>query len=439
MAELAIIGLSLATVISYAMNRSLVSPVTILLGLFAGISVLANAQLYGLYAFDELAFEIVLAGGVALLVGSVFAKIFHAAAVQNPKKALRRSQENWRISYRFINGCLVLAILIMISTRAGSFVILASGGDLSDVRNYYLGYGGSSGFAASVGEVLGRLVVSPVLFISLPIFVYGLVEGTRKRSFNVLFAIAIMLNLVSSGGRIIFIYAVVQLLVMLTIRGRLKVRMGRGRAAMLICVLLAVVALVTISRGNALLFEAYTYFAIPLPLLAHWATVVDSNGIATNGSSMLYGVVTLVASIADVFGITMAQAVSEVVNRPQDQWVELLPGRPFNAFVTIFYYFYADFRLPGVVVFSAMYGFFVQTVYDRARSFGGARSKLLLLLTIQSIVMAFVRWQFTDGAYVLAFVLLFLVVRKSKGDNGDPDAGAYLDVRHGRGAPRARL
>lgn len=414
------------TLVSFLVNRGAWNPATLTLGIFSVCTFLASLHLYGLYDFNDRAYQIVLVGCLSLLAGVLVSKLLQrgSAGVATGRGNDPKVEES--IVFGFLSALLVVAIVVILATRQSSFEVLATGGGFRGIRDSYLGYAGADAYAESTGALLGRLIVSPVLFAALPVFVFGLIEGERNRRFTLLFATAMALNLVTSGGRIIFLYGVVQIAILLAIRGRLRLRVRRGPAVILIVVLLIVVALVTVSRGNSIAFEAYTYLAIPLPLLAHWSSIVDAQAAQTNGSSFLYGFVTLAAGIGRVLGIPVGGSTASVVTQPQDTWVVLLPGRSFNAFVTMFYYFYADFRLIGVAVFSALNGFWIQATYDRARTGGGTRAKLFLLLVIQSVVMVFVRWEATDGAYVIAFVLLFLSVRRTKAQ----------DLAKGRGPER---
>ena len=434
MAEWTIIALVLCTAISYAINGGLLNPVTSTLAIFLGVAFLANLHLYGLYEFSDIAYQIVLLGCVSLLAGAALSRVNHLALMRKAHVVARRRSADWIISYGLLNLLLLVTIAVILATRHDLLQTLASGGGIREVHDSYLGYGATT-FVESAGALLGRVIVTPVLFAALPVFVYGLIRGQSNRRFNFLFGSAMILNIATSGGRIILLYGAVQILVLLALGGRLRVRMSRGRAVLVMVGLVLVVVLVTLWRGNTIGYEAYTYFAIPMPLLAHWVTALDTQGVTTGGSSFAYGVLTLFSNAANLVGGSLDNSAVAVVNQPQDQWVALVPGHPFNAFVTMYYYFYADFRIPGVAFLSAAYGFVIQSVYNWVRVFGGVRPTLVLLLTMQSVVMSFVRWEPTDGAFVLAFVVLFLAVRKDRTQGslpaGSPPTGSLVSTGRG--------
>jgi len=420
--------------LAWLLNRSFVNPITLVLLIFAVVAYLPTLHLFGLYEFSDLAFRIVLAGIVFILVGFLLAFAFETMSRKsNAAKKHRFSKPAREVSYRLARVAAIVAIAVLIATRIAILAILLNGGGFAAVRNYFLGYGGNVGYADSLGELAGRIIVSPILFALTPIFVYGLVVGPINKRFTVLFVTAATLNLLTTGGRIMFVYAIVQFVVLYAIRRRSQVRLSRGKIATVVVMLAALVIAVTVSRGNAVLYETYTYFAIPLPLLSHWAEWADAAQVRTHGLAFTYGIVTLIANLADLLGSSIGGDVADAVAAPQVSWVELLPGRPFNAFVTMFYYFYLDFRIPGVILFSFLSGFIAQRIYGRAKYAGDTWSTLLFLLVLQGVVMSFVRWQPTDGAYVLAFVVLWILTRRRTREPNSQasrtDDGAAIDLR----------
>jgi oligosaccharide repeat unit polymerase len=191
------------------------------------------------------------------------------------------------------------------------------------------------------------------------------------------------------------------------------------RAKVILIILIAAVVVFTLARGNSLLFEAYTYAAVPVPLLAHWATFVESSGTQTFGGSFLYGILTLLFRLSEIVGSPIGSDVSAAVALPQDHWVELLPGRPFNAFVTMFYYFFLDFRWAGVAVGGLAWGLLGQISYMRMWT-SGLRATLFGLLMLQVAIMAFVRWEFSNGSFVIGLAMLLFFVKSGSVRSENP-------------------
>lgn len=399
---LTLLALALAMAL---VNRTLVNPITITLGLLAISSALASLQLFGLYDFDPIAYRIVALGGVSVFLGAILSL---ATGVGRRDRVPVEAAEGELIRFDRLNVALTIAATIILLSRLPQLQILLGGGSLSDVRNSYLGYGG----AEPVVNLVDRLFIGPLITVSLPIFLWCLLRRRTARKFLLGFAFVSLLHQVTSGGRFIFLYAGVMVLALLAQSGSLQIRTGRARWIAL--ALGAALAGFTVARGNALLFEAYTYFAIPMPLLAHWSSYAESMDSHTWGAGFVYGALTLLFNLADMLGITLGASVTTAVALPQDHWVELLPNRHFNAFVTLFYYFFLDFRWIGVVAGGSVWGLLGQRAFTRMWN-SGPRATFYGLLMFQLAVMSFVRWELTNGSFVIALLILPFFVKSSRG------------------------
>jgi oligosaccharide repeat unit polymerase len=237
--------------------------------------------------------------------------------------------------------------------------------------------------------------------------------------FGILFIFVMVLNQLTSGGRFVFLYAGVMILALLSQSGSLHLRTMRARV--LFAILCVAIVVFTLARGNSLLFEAYTYLSVPVPLLAHWTSVVDNMGIQTFGGSFFYGIVTLLFRLSEIVGHPIGSDVSMAVALPQEYWVELLPGRYFNAFVTMFYYFFLDFRWIGVVAGGVAWGLIGQSAYRRMWT-SSLRATFFGLLMLQVAIMAFVRWEFSNGSLVIGLFMLLLFVKSERGRRRIPSS-----------------
>jgi len=404
----------LGAAVSWLFSRSFFNPVTLTLTLFAVSSYLASLRLFGLFDFPDIAYTIVLVGCIAVFCGGMLANLGDLEPSRNVQLRREIAPERY-ISYRAANGLALVAIVVLFLTRVAILGVLLSGGGFDAVRAYFLGYSGNLGFVGTTDALLNRLVVSPIMFAGVPVLIYGLLRGEPNRLFTRLMVVAIVLNLATSGGRIIFAYAALQILVLMAVTGA-RLRIRRRRFLGVVALLGLVIGAVTVMRGNELVYEIYTYLAIPLPLLGHWASQMDAAGVSTNGLSFVYGIVTLIVNALNAFGASASLSVSEAVNAPQDTWVLLLPDRPFNAFVTMFYYFYVDFGIFGVALFGFIFGLVSQFLFCRARRTGDVRTVLILLLVVQAVASSFVRWAGTDGAFVIALILLLALTPRRKRD-----------------------
>lgn len=399
--------LAFAALIVSLMNRGVFNPVSITLILLALSSGLASLHLYGLYDFDSISMRIIVLGGISVLLGAMVTNAVHS---RNSWRDSSISAIDDQICYGRLNIAVFVSLVMVIVGRWQQIRVLMSGGSLADVRSTYLGYGLNE---ASI-DILDRILVGPVTTIALPVLILGLFRKRSNAWFVVLSTILVVIGQLTTGGRFLFLYGAVMILALLASAGRLHFRTAKAR--LVLVSLIGAIVWFTLARGNELLFETYTYLSVPVLLLSHWAEFAQSTGTQTFGASFAYGALTLVFRISEVLGTPIGTDISTAVALPQVNWVEALPGRHFNAFVTMFYYFYLDFRWIGVIVFGGFWGALAQWSFERMWR-TGARGIIFGLLMLQVAIMSFVRWEFTNGSLVIAICMLPFFVLPGNGNS----------------------
>src|SRR5690606_32008727 len=158
-------------------------------------------------------------------------------------------------------------------------------------------------------------IVGPTLTIALPVFLLSIFRRRPSASFSVLFLTVAALNQLTSGGRFLLVYAAVMAAALISRAGALRIRTLKVRL-LVVALVLAVLA-ITLARGNTVVFEAYTYLAVPIPLLANGIDYIDSADVQTYGASFAYGVLTLVFRLAEAVGGSFGADISAAVSMPQ--------------------------------------------------------------------------------------------------------------------------
>ena len=95
----------------------------------------------------------------------------------------------------------------------------------------------------------------------------------------------------------------------------------------------------------------------------------------------------------------------------------IAPGVSYNAFVTMFYFFYRDFGFFGVIFESFILGLALSFLYKKIIFNGGKKDYRLLaiyLVTMIGLSMSFVRWQIVSVGFAITYYYAFFVFKKSK-------------------------
>ena len=105
---------------------------------------------------------------------------------------------------------------------------------------------------------------------------------------------------------------------------------------------------------------------------------------------------------------------SELISLPQDNYISIGWQARANAFATMFYFFYLDFRYLGVFAESLIFGFVSGFIELRTYINENMKTIAFYLLLSQAVFKSFIRWEFTVGSYVMSFLYLYLLFSKVK-------------------------
>ena len=89
----------------------------------------------------------------------------------------------------------------------------------------------------------------------------------------------------------------------------------------------------------------------------------------------------------------------------------------------MFYYFYFDFGIIGIIIESMAYGLICHILYHDSIIMNDRSKLLLYLLAMQTIMFSFVRWQFGTAGFIVEifFALLILSKRRNINKTGTPE------------------
>lgn len=330
-------------------------------------------------------------------------------------------EKNLVIDWRWTKLLLVLVTVGTIITVFNVINLLMSGGDYYQVRSSLLGYNESDSLINnSILNGLVYYVAGPGLYALTPLAIYFFAIK-RHKYFCVLVFLNIILNSFATGGRITFVYVIIQFLATMSF---VNIKLSKKTKRVLLCLIvmsLIFIGIISNARSNRSIVEIfYAYFSGPVVLLSEWQKVVDNSNIWTYGLSFLYPFSYIVNTISNLLGIKF-DLLSNVVSlqgNPQEVWINVFPNMPMNAFVTMFYFFYQDLRFIGIIIYSTLYGAFCNYIYCKAYMKRNVKYFIIYLLVIKSVFGAFMIWQLGSTSFFVSFVMLLLCLKHSKATKG---------------------
>ena len=325
------------------------------------------------------------------------------------RKNLQTSDGNQQqLCFTFLEIILALACVGSALSLFYSLNAFRSGASYMEVRGSRLGYNDEQAFSNPIVGLFVTYFCGPAMTVLIPIAIVFLFKKQHKK-FSLIVFLCALADIISSGGRIQIIYIVSQLIAAFfyyrkTISSKTK-KIIKNATIIGIVMLFVLTSLRT---SQNFLQAIYTYFTLPVGLFSYYTSIVDVNNFESFGAATFYPLFYVLASVASFFGAktSFLDNLIYYVGLPQETWTStLFPTGSYNAFCSLFYFFYLDFRIVGIVLFSLLYGFMSGYVYKKQRTRTNDIWFMFYLLVLQTIIGSFIIFQLGNTKF---FVSLFI-------------------------------
>ena len=415
-----ILIISTLILFSRYIEKKWINPLTIFCVLWDFIVILGGLKLFGMYNYSNRTFIIILIGVLGFFLGYILAKryrfVFNKEAIEHRKEATYEYR-------KLIVIILVIASIVVYAAMSVAVLsLLMKGYSTATIRESYRPNSVSAKFDALTviyGSKLVRMIemyiARPVMYISMAIFCIEVVKERKLSLLSILCLVDVGLYTFCNFGRITILILMIDLLVCYSLIGKaISKKQAKKMRKYVIAIVVAIVILLIYLSSKRwedenfnFLQSVYGYFAIPVPLLSHWTEIVDSQNVSTYGMSFFQGLFAIVLTIIGRFGVTnKVYDLASLYNYEYvEQFLKIFPNQRYNAFVSMFFAFYLDFRYFGVFIGSFMFGLLISYSYKFAKK-GNLLSMSYFLLMMQALVKSFVRWEFVVGPYCFAFIII---------------------------------
>jgi len=139
------------------------------------------------------------------------------------------------------------------------------------------------------------------------------------------------------------------------------------------------------------------------------------NAYDTAGWLSLNGFLSPVFMIFNYLGFVYPKKYEfvQTVRGAIEQDIVIGNGVRTNAFLPAGFYCYLDGGYLGVVLGMFLFGMIVGTAYRKVKNGGADKDKVIYILLMIGVMISFIRLEFSNSAYALAFVYLWLFYKKS--------------------------
>lgn len=430
-----LIILILLLLFSLFFEKNLYNPLSVFLIIWITILFLSNMKLYNMLPFSTRPYWIVLIGCFGYLCGYVFGKY---ALSKRKKNAEKQIENKYIFNEKIIKILNIVLLLFYLAAALRVYISMRKYGmDYSSMRTLYVNGTKEQQiemiFGSSMLKGLELLFFKPMLFSMLSISIARVFTNMKIDKQSIITIITLVLSVFVNFSRIVLVQiAFCTLITYLTMgikfskEEKLKIKKIIKRYVLPgFIVLLALFIFISSARQsnriNALSFneELYAYLSIPMPIMDYWIDYVDNNQIQTYGILYIRGALSVVDTFTNKLGFHIPGYLesTEIVNSTQN-FLPIFPNNKYNAFTTLFYYFYVDWREVGVFICSAIYGILMAIAYYKTRS--NKKNLLVIVMYImllQGLLKCFVRWEFVQMSYFISFIFIFVLILKRKENN----------------------
>lgn len=396
-------------------TKNFLHPTILFNGLWLCCLACAGLGLYNMRSFSNRGVIVIMIGLAGFTIGTYIASVIKKNHMHFVLFDGNKPKEiSMNISQRLLNVFLVMVYLGIFILLYYVLKNLIHGVPYSYIRNMYYGYGQAKRLIPStfINTLLNWISV-PSLYALIPIAMMNLFEKKGNKKFSILVFIATALYIFGSAGRFMLMFIVIQGLAMLRFYGKkIPKKLKKEVIIALICVF-AVLLIITKIRAQGAagkkVNSIYAYLSIPVYLLDYW--LERSSGTHLHGGAFLYGILTFLNYFTSKIGfdIPLYRQAYDTIQITQDKWVCIFPGEWYNAYVSIFYYFYLDFGIIGVILGCMLFGYACYALYYHTYVKKSKTALIYYLLIIQCIVCSIVRWQLGTITMVIAFLMEFII------------------------------
>lgn len=404
-------------------EKKIVNPIVLFAGIWLISIFLSSLKLYNMIDYSEKAIRIISEGIIAFIIGAFMMMYIAQKKYKSYENKKNNEFLNNRVLFILINMSLVMVLILSIKVA----VLLKNGVNYNGIRKLYYSYGDGSLISNEKIFTLFDWTTSMVITLTTPTIIVGIINKKVNKLLVFEYVIMVSLYTFSTSGRsVIFVIAIELVLTLLLNKEKLNKKIKILSKIFLIISLILIILMTAIRTSNVKnknVNTFYAYFSLPLPYFSKLVDYIDNQDVNTYGVATAYGPYLLVQKgfkIITGYKFSKAENLADIITKPQTYWVRVFEDTTdyYNAYSTMFYNFYLDFKDIGVIGISFFYGMFMEFVYQKAKYQKTMKENVLYLIFANGVIKSFASWQFATPAIILALLVLNILFKERKQKDG---------------------
>ncbi|WP_071460920.1 O-antigen polymerase [Bacillus massilinigeriensis] len=410
------------TFVGYLKERNIYNPLFLMNIMWLLFTTLSFFAFYGVDRPSNKTYSMILLGLLAFNIGILLMnnRYFVFKKKMHPNNISKSRSKGNNFNYKLLYILYTMVIIFLASQSLNVVQLLLNGYSMDTIRHLYVDNLNTS----SVVVNFRGYISTPIVYLSLPILAIDYFNGKRDKVLIFMtFGMVALWVLSSGGGRSILIWLILYFFFAKLIFGeKISLKLNyKTKVAITIGISLIIFYMIFMSIERKVDFnlfkEFFIYFGVPIIHMEYRINVIDTHfpNYYSFGLSSLNGltqtffltlrVFKVIGSYPDPF-LRANELSFEVLETGINVGGEITN---MNAFATIFYQFYIDGRIFGVVLGMFFFGIFVGHFYSRMMLTFSNKYVLIYLLLAQKLVFSMVRFYFNQVNQTISFILAFFV------------------------------
>lgn len=223
----------------------------------------------------------------------------------------------------------------------------------------------------------------------------------------------IVLEVFIAGGRMILLETIFAIAIIFSISGisynipkNFRRRIKKFLYAIILLAILGIIFMTGDRQSDMSVTGAVlSNFTLCLPLMDHLIDIVHTTGDMTYGFVFFRGIFEIICTFTGPLGIFNFPTILSQLDKYTNPFYSISNSQTANAYTSMFFDFYLDFGLLGVVMESLIFGFIIQRIYLRMREYPSDKNIIMYIIFAKAILYSFFQWRFMMGSYVLAVII----------------------------------
>lgn len=405
-------------------EKNFINPIAVFSFVWGLIFLFSPMCLYTLYLPHDDTYLCILIGVVCFFCGALLANFFkmHRYSFgQNDNGCAVRYRLRYQLVYVFlIVDFIYFAVFFSLMIKTVGLYNLAN--VQSSLQN-----GDFIMQKSKILSAVSNLIIYPTTQAAPAIAAADFWFGAKDKKLMLLTVAVLFIKMLANANRsgfmVFFIYMILLALVYYKsskggVRLSPKMKKKIKKYIVLFLVLGSIIfGVLTFFRGADVVSNVYKNLAMPPMMFEIWRDVVDKKNLFGYGTASLNGFFnSLFYVLKNLLGLdsmpVLVQQMYDAIMQTDVDWKWIGTRIVANAYVSVFWFFYLDGRLWGVCLGSVVFGAISYAFYKKMMISPNARNAGLYCLIFYSILYSFVRFQFSQMSFFLAFLFILFFYKK---------------------------